>query len=583
VKLRVSSGVLGLFLLATLVSACGGGSSSGGAPPTPVPSGSATPTATTTPGTGPTASAAIAYPAGGGALAMPAVSSYSGTINLTAASSGAGAQTTIAAQAYSPAGLPVIQMRRRATSQSNEPLLWISFTATTALTLSGYPGFAITLPASANTNGTFSLAFYDPTHASLGWQLIGGPVSAVGQTVTFAPGSTPVSFAANQTYVFALYESPNAPTPSPTPSPTAGPTGTSQPGAVPELNEMSFPVDPGYQPTSITVGGDGNLWFTECPTPVNSNGAIDKITASGVITSYPLTGPATRCPYWIVNGPDGALWFTEILIGSGSANIGRIDTSGNIMEYPVAQAQSYYLAVGSDQNLWYTQNDTIAGFSPITHSSVGSVTMPAGYSTGPLANNPQTNDMLVAAIPDSTSPPPGEVLSFQPGSSPILTTRYTAASDAPNVAGFTEFALGADGNFYGVILTNNPTGAQQLLKLAASNYAASYVNLPQSFIFGNATVDGDFDGPAVFVGGNLFLQNGDPNGNPRGMTELSTSGIVLAQSNSDSANSHALFTSGTAGPDGNLWIAVQDRSDQTGWIERIQPAGSSGSSMRTRR
>jgi hypothetical protein len=581
-RLRPPLLALGLLLLAGVAAACGGSGGSNGSVPTASPSGSATPIATTSPGTGPTASATISYPAGGGAVAMPPVSNFSGTINLTAASSGAGAQTSISTQAYSPAGLPVIQVKRRATSQSNDPLLYISFTATTALTLTGYPGFAITLPDTVSTNGTFSLVFYDPTHASQGWQLVGGPVIASGQVVTFAPGSTPVTFAANQTYVFAIYLTPNAPPPSPTPSPTGGPTATPLPGAVPQLSETSFPVDSGYYPISIVAGSDGNLWFTECPNAASGSGAIDKMTTAGAITSYPLAGGGARCPYWIVNGPDGTMWFTEYLRGSGTANIGNIDASGNITEYPIPQAQSYYLAVGSDQNLWYTQYGSIFGFSPTTHSAVGSVTMPSGYSAGFLANNPSTNDMLVAAIPSGTSA--AEVLSFVPGSSPTLITRYSASSDAPNVGSFSQFALGSDGNFYGGVLSNNSTGAQQMLQLAAGNYAANYVNLPQSFIFGSATVDGNFNGPTVFAGGNVYFQNGDPDGNPRGMAELSTSGIIVGQANSDSANAHAEYLSGAAGPDGNIWITVWDPEDATpGWIERITPAGSSGSSMRTRR
>jgi streptogramin lyase len=582
-KLRSPLLPFGLFLLAALAAACGGSGGSGGVP-TIAPSASATPTATTTPGTGPTASATISYPAGGGAVAMPPVSNFSGTINLTAATSGGGAQTSIATQAYSPAGLPVIQVKRRATSQSNDPLLYISFTATTALTLSGYPGFAITLPETVSTDGTFSLVFYDPTHASLGWQLVAGPVIASGQVVTFAPGSTPVTFAANQTYVFAIYVTPNEPSPSPTSSPTGGATATPLPAAVPQLSATSFPVDSGFYPISIVAASDGNLWFTECPNAVGGSGAIDKMTTAGVLATYPLTGGSARCPYWIVNGPDGTLWFTEYLRGSGTANIGNITLTGTITEYPVAQAQSYYLAVGSDQNLWYTQNGSVSGFNPTTHLAVGSVTMPPGYSAGFLANNPTTGDMLVSVIPSSTSAPPQEVLSFTPGSSPMLTTRYSASSDAPDVGSFSQFALGSDGNFYGGILTNNSTGAQQMLQLAASNYAANYVNLPQSFIFGSATVDGDFNGPTVFAGGNVYFQNGDPDGNPRGMAELSTSGIILGQANTDSANAHAEYLGGAVGPDGNIWITVWDLESATpGWIERIVPASSSGSSMRVRR
>jgi hypothetical protein len=574
---------LGLLLFISFASACGGGGSSGGVP-TASPIGSATPIATTTPGTGPTASATIAYPASGGAVALPAVSNYSGTINLTAASSGAGAQTTIAAQAYSPAGLPVIQMKRRSTSQSNDPLLWITFTATTTLTLSGYPGFVITLPSASNTNGSFSLAFYDPTHASLGWQPIGGPTSATEDVVIFTAGSTPVTFAANQTYVFALYETPNAPTPSPTSSATAGPTTTPQPGAVPQLTETSFPVDSDFQPTSIIAASDGNLWFTECPTTLGGNGAIDKMTVAGVTTTYPLTGLPERCAFWIVNGPDGALWFTEFIEnGTGTPSIGRIDLSGNITEYPVAQSQNY-LALGSDNNLWYTAKNggSVYGFNPTTHTTVGSATLPTGYSAAYLANNPQTNEMVVVAISTTGNSPPGEIFSFQPGASPSATLRYSAASNSGNASAFGPLAMGADGNFYSAVFTNTSTQGQELLQLSTSTYSASYVNLPTSFIFEGSTVSADFGPPVVLMGGNVFLPNGLVRASVRGIAELSTSGVLLGQADNDYENPNAGWMSGTVGPDGNVWFAVPDQDASQGWIERIQPVGSSGGATRVR-
>jgi len=518
---------------------------------------------------------------------MPAVSSYSGTINLTAASSGAGAQTTIAAQAYSPAGLPVIQMRRRATSQSNEPLLWISFTATTALTLSGYPGFAITLPASANTNGTFSLAFYDPTHASLGWQLIGGPVSAVGQTVTFAPGSTPVSFAANQTYVFALYESPNAPTPSPTPSATAGSTPTPLPGAVAQLTETSYKVDPGDQPAEIVAGSDGNLWFTECPTYFNdqttTNGAVVKITPSGVTTAYTLTGLPVRCPYAIVPAPDGNLWFTEERADAGTPPMGEITTSGTISEYPLAYEATGGLVVGSDSNLWFASDANVYAFNRISQSIVGSATLPSGYTgASTLGSNPATGEVLLVGYAGSQVSS-AAIFSFQPAALATVTLRYQGTANTGYTALPGQFAVGADGNIYGWAFINNSTNVQQLLALNANTYAASYLTLPSTFIFGTAAIGAEYSPPMVFLDGNLFIENGGPKSPVRGIAEFSISGVMLGQANSDESNFHAGWAWGVAGPDGNVWYAVNDGTATEGWIERIEPVSASGSAMRTRR
>src|SRR5512142_1924429 len=45
---------------------------------------------------------------------------------------------------------------------------------------------------------------------------------------------------------------------------------------------------------------------------------------------------ANSYPYAIVNGPDGALWFTEI----NGSKIARVTTTGSITEYPIPAAGS---------------------------------------------------------------------------------------------------------------------------------------------------------------------------------------------------------------------------------------------------
>src|SRR6266849_10306958 len=67
--------------------------------------------------------------------------------------------------------------------------------------------------------------------------------------------------------------------------------------AVPTFNSV---------PEGITLGPDGNLWFTEFQ--AGGGHQIGRITPTGTITEFPgLTG----APFWIVTGPDGNLWFTE--------------------------------------------------------------------------------------------------------------------------------------------------------------------------------------------------------------------------------------------------------------------------------
>src|SRR6266436_741926 len=66
-----------------------------------------------------------------------------------------------------------------------------------------------------------------------------------------------------------------------------------------KVTEFGIPTN-NSQPAGITLGPDGNLWFTE-----SRADQIGKITPNGSITEYPLpSGVASG----IAAGPDGNLW-----------------------------------------------------------------------------------------------------------------------------------------------------------------------------------------------------------------------------------------------------------------------------------
>jgi virginiamycin B lyase len=62
------------------------------------------------------------------------------------------------------------------------------------------------------------------------------------------------------------------------------------------------------QPQGITVGGDGNIWFTE-----ESANKIGSITTGGVFHEYGLPGDSS--PMGITAGPDGYLWYVNYSSG----------------------------------------------------------------------------------------------------------------------------------------------------------------------------------------------------------------------------------------------------------------------------
>jgi virginiamycin B lyase len=110
------------------------------------------------------------------------------------------------------------------------------------------------------------------------------------------------------------------------------------------------------QPRQITLGSDGNMWFTESAFNVSQIGVVD---SDGNFREFVVPSPFTQ-PTDITAGPDGALWFTE---SSGFPNgIGRVTTKGKFKEFappcPPRNACSIVpngITSGPDGNLWYTE------------------------------------------------------------------------------------------------------------------------------------------------------------------------------------------------------------------------------------
>lgn len=112
----------------------------------------------------------------------------------------------------------------------------------------------------------------------------------------------------------------------------------------------------------IAAGSDGRIWFTD---PANSPARIGAINTDGTGLTYysaGLTGQADS----IVAGPDGNLYFGEF----GGA-VGKITTAGVITEYPLEQSEGSFpvlsLTVGPNGNIWFSNN---------SHSQVGELVLP---------------------------------------------------------------------------------------------------------------------------------------------------------------------------------------------------------------
>jgi virginiamycin B lyase len=147
---------------------------------------------------------------------------------------------------------------------------------------------------------------------------------------------------------------------------------------------------PDSQPWDISLGPDGNMWFTEGAFNANRVGRIDP---AGRIREF-LT-PSRTFTGSITPGPDGAMWFTE---PSGFPfSIGRVTTSGVITEFGQdlntcgpCSLTPYGIVTGPDGNVWFTEwtKNGIVKTDPATgsftfFSTFGNGFPPAGITVGP--------------------------------------------------------------------------------------------------------------------------------------------------------------------------------------------------------
>jgi streptogramin lyase len=148
----------------------------------------------------------------------------------------------------------------------------------------------------------------------------------------------------------------------------------------------------------ITVGSDGNLWFTwaswDPSQPLSATSAsIGRITPTGTITEFPVSSANGWPPGGITSGPDGDLWFTE----NGANAIGRISTTGIVSADPVPTPNSgpQDIARGPDGNLWFTE----ALSSKIGRISLAPLVPPAPTisSIAPLAGQVGTSVTIVGS------------------------------------------------------------------------------------------------------------------------------------------------------------------------------------------
>lgn len=296
------------------------------------------------------------------------------------------------------------------------------------------------------------------------------------------------------------------------------------------FTEFNVPSGASSQPAGIINGPDGALWFTEA-----AANKIGRVTTTGSFTEFGgLSLGAT--PSLLAVGPDRNVWFAEL----GSSKIAKITTNGTIAEYPTltAAAQPVSVAAGPDGRIWFIEAEANkVGVVTTVGTSMHEYTIPTAASraqaivTGPDGNLwfPENHGNKIAQITTTGT---------------ISETAIPAAGSAP-----VGIVVGSDRELWFTEETGNNIGRVQTSLLSTS--VNSEFPLPES-------------------GSNPFLVALGPDGNVW-FTEFAgnriasiTPGGAITEYSVPTGSSVPYGLS--AGPDGAIWFAEA----ATGKIGRLR-------------
>ncbi len=360
-----------------------------------------------------------------------------------------------------------------------------------------------------------------------------------------------------------------------------------EPRTMLSLTVTNFPIPlvEIVKPDGITTGSDGNLWFTE-----NASGQIGRMTPAGVVTQFALpevpppagspagTASTTPNPTAITAGPDGALWFTGI-----PGEIGRITTAGVVTEFPLpavpppagskpgtasTPATATAIAAGPDGALWFAgipgEIGRISTTGVVTEFAVPEIPPPAGSKSGTAAT-PATLTALTAG-PDGAlwfTGVPGEVGKITTAG---VVTEFAVpaipppAGSSPGTAGtpatLEDITDGPDGSLW---FTGVPGEVGRITTAGVvSEFATPNFSPPSNGIVTTITTGPD---------GNLWLTGNTAIG------RITPTGTFTSFAAPGNFNTIAGLT---PGPDGKLWFTEQENGSTTGEqpaVGAITPAG----------
>jgi streptogramin lyase len=316
----------------------------------------------------------------------------------------------------------------------------------------------------------------------------------------------------------------------------------------------------GSNPGAITVGPDGNLWFTEVT--ATTNGPISKIgriTPSGTISDIPsstLHGNLSS----ITVGPDGNIWFIDGGLSQGG-KIGRITPTGTITEFPLPASNSdpSSITAGPDGNLWFTyggftQNGKIERITPM--GTITEFPLPSSIAPGSITAGPDGSLWFTVTIIDpKTIAGPGQ--SGQIGR--ITTTGEFSTYQLQSDSKADSITSGPDHNiWFSEEVLNNRSLSSKIGRITPAG-AITEFTLPM----GNPNgLNGGTVGITAGKDGALWFTDAANNTIGRITTNGTISQFTLPTPQSAPESI-------TSGPSGTLWFTEPGLNGQTGKIGRL--------------
>lgn len=203
---------------------------------------------------------------------------------------------------------------------------------------------------------------------------------------------------------------------------------------------------------SITLGSDGNIWYTAASKGSSTQNSVGKMTPSGVYTNYNFPSTYTNSSENIITGPDGNVWFTM----NGKQFVVKVTSTGVMTEYnPGTGSLPVAITTGTDGNLWYVANSTgkvgrlttsgvfteysVAGlgvysYKDIVAGSGGSVWIQDGYAGKLIRVATELNAQTIAFTSNAPTTATVDGTTYTPSASATsgLPVTYTIDSSSSN-------------------------------------------------------------------------------------------------------------------------------------------------------